>query len=80
MGRITALQLDGQPLAANIQSLSFGPVAGAILGAVNLSRSYDQRYQPIRIQAGAFDLQYTRDAAGRVTTVSGNLESVCRTE
>jgi len=74
MGRITGLQLDGQPLAANIQSLPFGPVASATLGAVHLVREYDQRYQVNRIQAGTFDLQYTRDAAGRVGTVAGLAE------
>ena len=74
MGRITGIQLDGSPLAANIQTLPFGPTTSATLGSVSLSRSYDQRYQVNRIQAGAFDLQYTRDAAGRVTGIEGQAE------
>jgi hypothetical protein len=38
-----------------------------------LVQIFDQRYKTNQIQAGTLDLQYTHDAAGRVTGVSGNL-------
>jgi len=41
----------------------------ATLGSLDLVRAFDQRYQVSRIQPGSLDLQYTRDAAGRVSTV-----------
>ena len=43
-------------------------------GVLPLTRTFDQRYQMSRIQAGNVDVQYTRDAAGRVTNVTGIAE------
>ena len=74
MGQITGIQIDGAPLASAVQYLPFGPVTSATLGAVSLSKTFDQRYQVSRIQAGAFDAQYVRDAAGRVVSVTGLIE------
>ena len=41
-----------------IGRLPFGPVTGMRLGALTVSRAYDQRYQVSRIQAGAMDYGY----------------------
>ncbi|PIE69735.1 MAG: hypothetical protein CSA21_00840 [Deltaproteobacteria bacterium] len=65
-GQVTALTLDGTPLVSNIEYLPFGPVKSAQLGSVSLLRSYDQRYQVSRIQAGTFDVTYERNPAGKV--------------
>ena len=70
-GRINEILLDGQPLATNIKNLPFGPEYSKTLGATTLVRSYDQRYQLTRIQAGQLDIHYTLDAAGRVTIADG---------
>ena len=74
MGQVTGIQLDGSPVATDIQSLPFGPVRSLTVGTSTPSRTFDRRYQISRIQAGPFDLQYTRDAASRVSGVSGNFE------
>jgi RHS repeat-associated protein len=74
IGRITGLQVDGAQLVSSIQYLPFGPVQGASLGSLSMTRSYDQRYQVTRIQAGGLDYTYTRDKAGQVTGVT-NLPS-----
>ncbi len=41
-----------------IGRLLFGPVTGMRLGALTVSRAYDQRYQVSRFQAGAMDYGY----------------------
>lgn len=43
----------------------------ASLGDLTLSRSYDQRYQVSRIQAGSLDYTYSLDQAGQVTGITG---------
>ena len=73
-GQITDVQVDGEPLAASIEYLPFGPVKSATLGTLSLGRSYDQRYQVCRIQVGPLDYTYTRDKAGQVLAVT-NLPS-----
>ncbi|AVD71757.1 RHS repeat domain-containing protein [Desulfobulbus oralis] len=70
-GRISGLRFGEHDLARDIRYLPFGPVTGMRLGGVNLSRSYDQRYQASRIQAGDLDYVYTRNAAGQVTESKG---------
>ena len=70
-GRISGLRFGEHDLARDIRYLPFGPVTGMRLGGVNLSRSYDQRYQASRIQAGSLDYVYTRNAAGQVTESKG---------
>lgn len=69
-GQIAGLAVDGAPLVANIVSLPYGPVTSATLGSVNLTRSYNQRYQMSRLQAGSLDSAYSRDQAGRVTGIT----------
>ena len=71
VGRISGLRFGEHDLARDIRYLPFGPVTGMRLGGVNLSRSYDQRYQASRIQAGSLDYVYTRNAAGQVTESKG---------
>ena len=70
-GRISGLRFGEHDLARDIRYLPFGPVTGMRLGGVNLSRSYDQRYQASRIQSGSLDYVYTRNAAGQVTESKG---------
>ena len=67
----------GASLATGIARLPFGPIRSMNLrgGALPLTRTFDQRYQLNRIQAGSIDIQYTRDAAGQVTNVTGIAES-----
>ena len=67
-GQVTGLQVDGMPLAANIQYLPFGPVQSVNLGNLTVTRSYDQRYQIGRIQAPGLDYIYTRDPSGQVSS------------
>lgn len=69
-GQVSGLAMDGSPLVTNIAHLPYGPVTSATLGSVNLTRSYDQRYQMSRLQAGSLDSTYTRDQAGRVTGIT----------
>ena len=66
----------GASLATGIARLPFGPIRSMNLrgGALPLTRTFDQRYQLNRIQAGSIDIQYTRDAAGQVTNVTGIAE------
>ncbi len=70
-GRISGLQWDGAPLASGITHLPFGPMRSAQLGTLNLAKTFDQRYQLSRIQAGTLEYNYTRDAAGQVTGITG---------
>ena len=49
----------------------------ASLGSLSMTRSYDQRYQITRIQAGGLEYTYTRDKAGQVTGVSGATIKTC---
>ena len=70
-GRISALRFGEHDLARDIRYLPFGPVQGMQLGNITQSRSYDQRYQASRIQAGSLDSVYTRNAAGQVTGIEG---------
>lgn len=70
-GEITALTLDGKPLVTGMTYLPFGPVKTLSTGTVTQTRTYDQRYQISRIQAGSLDLAYTRDLSGKVTAING---------
>ena len=70
-GRISGINLNGTALVSTASHLPFGPLQAATLGSVNLTRSYDQRYNVSRIKAGSFDYTYTRDAGGHVTGITG---------
>ena len=70
-GRISAVRFGEHDLATAVRYLPFGPVQGMQLGNITQSRSYDQRYQLSRIQAGSLDSVYTRNAAGQVTGIEG---------
>jgi len=71
-GRISGITIDGAPFLQSITYLPFGPVKSATgQGSFTLSRTFDQRYQVSRIQATGLDYQLSRDAAGRVTSISG---------
>jgi RHS repeat-associated protein len=70
-GQISGIAIDGENLISAITRLPFGPLKSATLGSVNLSKTYDQRYNLSRITAGSFDYQYTRDTAGHVTRIDG---------
>ncbi|MBU1986079.1 MAG: RHS domain-containing protein, partial [Proteobacteria bacterium] len=70
-GRISGISLNGTPLVSGVSHLPFGPLASASLGIINLTRSYDQRYNISRIKAAGLDFIYTRDAEGHVSGISG---------
>jgi RHS repeat-associated protein len=70
-GRISGINLNGAPLVSAVSHLPFGPLKTATLGSVDLTRSYDQRYNVNRIKAGSFDYTYTRDNGGHVTGIAG---------
>jgi RHS repeat-associated protein len=76
-GRVSGVRVNGQTLAGAFAYLPFGPLAGLTLGSnlLNLTRTYDQRYQLKTIQAGPLmDYQYTYDPAGNITAISGVTE------
>ena len=74
-GQISGVQAGNINLETDIVRLPFGPIKTQKLrGVLPLTRTFDQRYQLNRIQAGTVDIQYTRDAAGQVTNVTGIAE------
>ncbi len=73
-GQISGITADGQDITKSVSYLPFGSVNGMTFGndLLTLSKEYDSRYFPTRIQAGSVvDYQYTYDANGNVLTISG---------
>ena len=73
-GQISGITADGQDVTKAVTYMPFGPVNSMTLGSdvLTLSKEYDSRYFPTRIQAGTvLDYQYTHDGNGNVLTISG---------
>jgi RHS repeat-associated protein len=68
-GQVTSITIDGQTIVSAVSHLPFGPLKSATLGAVDLTRGYDQRYDLAKIQAGSLNYIYSRDAEGHVTAI-----------
>ncbi|MFH2048311.1 MAG: DUF6531 domain-containing protein [bacterium] len=68
-GQISAIQADGQNVISSISYMPFGPIEDYVLGAnvLTVDRTFNQRYQPDRIQSGSvMDYQYKYYADGNV--------------
>ena len=76
VGRVVRVltEKDGRirTVAESIACLPFGPVKGWAFGnGIDVTRTMDERYRPVRFTAGAaLDYSYSSDAAGRITAVA----------
>ena len=76
-GRIIAISAGGQEIVHNITYLPFGPVADYTIGSdsasiLTVDRTFTERYQVSRIQAGTnLDYQYRYYADGSVWQIDG---------